>query len=95
MSPLSVPVLGAAALVASPALYAGLVEGTMPIDLALTRYLVAVGVCWGLLSLLVELALPSAASLAAAEQRETAGASPDAPPGARSSGPGEPSAAKS
>jgi hypothetical protein len=66
MSPLNGLVLGGAAVVASPALYAGLVERSMPLDTALTRYLVAVGVCWVLLSLLAELALPSRDAIAKA-----------------------------
>lgn len=66
MSPINGLVLGGAALVASPALYAGLVERSMPLETALTRYLVAVGVCWVLLSLLVDLALPSRETVARA-----------------------------
>ena len=41
MSPLSSGVLGAATLVSSPALWLGLVDRTLPLDVALTRYLVA------------------------------------------------------
>lgn len=63
MSPLNGLVLGGAAVVASPALWAGLVEGSMPLETALTRYLVAVGACWLLLTLLVDLALPSRATV--------------------------------
>lgn len=48
-------VLGLAALTTSPALYAGLVTGELPFDVALTRYLVAVVVVWLALSLVVEL----------------------------------------
>jgi hypothetical protein len=55
MSPASGTVLGAAAIVASPALWSSLVDGSMPLDVGLTRYLVAVGVCWVLLSVLGEL----------------------------------------
>lgn len=69
MSPLSGPVLGGAALMASPALYAGLWEGSMAIDVALTRYLIAVGLCWALLSLLVEWALPSGPTTVSTEQQ--------------------------
>ncbi|MGO4258054.1 hypothetical protein [Marmoricola sp. RAF53] len=67
MSPLSGGVLTAATLVASPALWSSLVDGTMPLDVALTRYLIAVGVCWLLLSIVVEFAFPSAKTLAAAQ----------------------------
>lgn len=63
MSPLNGLVLGGAAVVASPALYAGLVTGSMPLETSLTRYLVAVGACWVLLSLLVTLALPTRAAV--------------------------------
>lgn len=48
-------VLGLAALTTSPALYAGLVTGELPLDVALTRYLVAVVVVWLALSFVVEL----------------------------------------
>jgi hypothetical protein len=57
MSPLSGPVLGASALVASPALWSAL-DGSMPMDVALTRYLFALGICWALISLVTEFALP-------------------------------------
>ena len=56
MIPLSGGVLGAAAVVSSPALWLSLVEGTMPLDVALTRYLIAVAVCWVALSFVVDLA---------------------------------------
>ncbi|RNL62637.1 hypothetical protein EFK50_12835 [Nocardioides marmoriginsengisoli] len=59
MSPLSPTVLTGATLVASPALWASLVDRTMPLDVALTRYLIALAVCWVLLSLVAELALPT------------------------------------
>ncbi|RNL80258.1 hypothetical protein [Nocardioides marmorisolisilvae] len=58
MSPLSPGVLGGAAVVASPAL-AGVLDGTMPLDVALTRYLIAVGICWVVISIVVELAFPA------------------------------------
>lgn len=60
MSPLSPTVLGAAAVVASPALWASLVEGTMAVNVALTRYAIAVGLCWALLNLVVEFAFSPA-----------------------------------
>jgi hypothetical protein len=53
MSPASFPVLGLSAVVASPALYNGLVTGTIPIDQMLTRYLIVVAVVWAALSVLV------------------------------------------
>lgn len=46
MIPLSGWVLGAAAVLTSPALYAALVTGTMPIDVALTRFLLTTAACW-------------------------------------------------
>ena len=58
MSPLSTGVLGAAALVSSPALWLSLVDQTMPLDVALTRYLVALGLCWAALSLVATWAFP-------------------------------------
>lgn len=45
MSPLSGPVLGAAALVSSPALW-NVIEGTAPVELALVRFLVSMVICW-------------------------------------------------
>jgi hypothetical protein len=58
MSPLSAPVLTGATLVASPALWSALVDQTMPLDVALTRYLVAVLICWVILSVVAEFAFP-------------------------------------
>jgi hypothetical protein len=63
VSPLSPAVLGGAAIVASPALWAGVVDGTMPLDVALTRYLIAVGICWALISIVAELAFPTPGSV--------------------------------
>lgn len=51
MIPFSGWVLLAAALLTSPALWAGLVTGTMALDVALTRYLVVTAGCWVALSL--------------------------------------------
>jgi hypothetical protein len=62
MSPLSGPVLGGAAVVASPALWSAL-HGSMPMNVALTRYLIAVGICWALISLVVEFAFPTPGSI--------------------------------
>ncbi|MFL6158147.1 MAG: hypothetical protein ACJ72D_18805 [Marmoricola sp.] len=63
MSPLSPGVLGGAAVVASPALWSSVVDGTMPLDVGLTRYLVAIGVCWAVISLVAELAFPAPGSI--------------------------------
>lgn len=51
MNLLSGTVLGSAAVVASPALWQALVTGTVPVDVALQRYLVAAGACWAALSM--------------------------------------------
>jgi len=58
MIPLSGGVLLAAAVIASPALWLSLVEQTMPIDVALTRYFIALGVAWLALSVLADLVTP-------------------------------------
>ena len=50
MRMLSAPVVGAAALVTSPALYQGLVIETMAIETALMRFFVALVVFWVALS---------------------------------------------
>ena len=60
MSPFSPMVLGAGALVTSPAIWDFAVEQSLPLDQALTRYLVAVAISWVLLSALAELALKPA-----------------------------------
>lgn len=49
MNPFSLPVLGGAALVTSPALW-GAVVGETPLRVGLHRYLIAVLVCWAALS---------------------------------------------
>lgn len=64
MSPLSSGVLGAATLVSSPALWLGLVDRTLPLDVALGRYLLALVLCWALLSLVATWAFPDPRSLA-------------------------------
>lgn len=61
MIPISGAVLVTAAVVASPALYAAAVTGAMPLEVALTRYLLVTGACWVLLSLASELVWPRAA----------------------------------
>lgn len=59
MSPLSLPVLGGAAVVSSPALWRALVEGTTSTQVALTRYLVSVAICWAALALVALLVGPA------------------------------------
>lgn len=51
MSPLSAPVLGAAALLTSPSLV-NVLQGVSPISVALTRFLISAGFCWMALELL-------------------------------------------
>jgi hypothetical protein len=77
---LSPAVLTGATVVASPALWSGLVDQTMPLDVALTRYLVALGICWALISLVAELAFPAPGAVrpaAKAEEQSTADAAGD------------------
>jgi hypothetical protein len=50
LTPISPGVLLIAALISSPALWSAFADGTMPIDVALTRYLITVLVAWALLS---------------------------------------------
>lgn len=59
MSPFSMPVLAGAGVLSSPALWRAFVEGTAPVDVALTRYLVSLVVCWALLALVVALVGPA------------------------------------
>lgn len=77
-------VLALAALPTSPALYRGLVTGELPVDVALTRYLVAVVAVWVALSLLAGLVGPSTpAPVLAVDEAEapgSPGAADAAPP---------------
>jgi hypothetical protein len=50
VSPFSAPVLVGAALVSSPALW-NVIQGTSPAEVALTRYLISVVLCWMALAL--------------------------------------------
>lgn len=63
MSPLSASVIGAATIVSSPALWLALVDRTLPLDVALTRYLVALLLCWAALSLVATWAFPDPAAV--------------------------------
>lgn len=54
MNLLSPVVLGAAGVCASPALYQALTGG-MPMEVALSRYLVALGLCWVAISVVAAL----------------------------------------
>lgn len=57
MNPVSLPVLGGALLVSSPALWNSVV-GETPLAVGLSRYLVAVVLCWMGLSLVAGLVGP-------------------------------------
>jgi len=78
MSPFSGWVLGAATVVASPALWSTFVDGTMPLDVGLMRLLVAVAVSWLLISLVAEMAFPAPGSVKPAG--EPAAVPPDSEP---------------
>jgi len=58
MSPFSGPVLLAAALISSPALWAALVDGTMSPEVAFTRYLLCAGLVWAGFAVLAMLVGP-------------------------------------
>lgn len=79
MSPLSGWVVSAATVVASPALWSTFVEGTMPLDVALTRFLIALPVSWLLLTLVGELAFPAPGAVKAPVEDE--GSEIEAPEG--------------
>jgi hypothetical protein len=75
MSPLSLPVLGGAAVMSSPALYGALVDGTTTMETAMTRFLICAVLCWVALSALGSLVGPpprvvhtDAADLATSDQ---------------------------
>lgn len=59
MSPFSLPVLGGAALVSSPALWNALVDGATTTEVAMTRYLVSVVLCWVVLAFVSMLVGPA------------------------------------
>jgi hypothetical protein len=59
VSPISLPVLGGAAVVSAPALWGALVDGTTTTQAALTRYLVSVVICWGVLAFFAMLVGPA------------------------------------
>ena len=52
LSPISGVVLLIAAVLASPALWGAFVEGSIPVDAALLRYLIVVGITWACLSVI-------------------------------------------
>jgi hypothetical protein len=73
LSPFSGIVLGSAAVVASPALYQGLVTGTMPFHVTVVRYLVATLVSWAAISLVAELVVRSGSPPPAEERADMPG----------------------
>lgn len=75
MSPFSGTVIGAATVVASPALWLSMVDGTLPFDVALGRFVVALVASWVAISLVVEFALPAPGTTPAADP-ETPGSNP-------------------
>lgn len=60
MKPVSFAVLAVAAVLTSPALGAA-ATGDLPVDVALTRYLLAAGLCWLVLSVASEWLWPAPA----------------------------------
>jgi hypothetical protein len=77
-SPLSTGVLAAATLVSSPALWQGLVDHSLPLDVALTRYLVAVALCWAALSVVATWAFPDPRAVEVEAERRDATAADEA-----------------
>ncbi|WP_232680779.1 hypothetical protein [Nocardioides sp. R-C-SC26] len=68
MSPFSTHVLGIAAILASPALWQGFVTGEIGMDVAVTRYLIVLGVVWvGLSALAMLVGSPPAPAAATSE----------------------------
>jgi len=83
---LSAPVLLGAALVSSPALWRGLVDGGSA-SVALTRFLVCIGLCWAALSLVTALVGPPPRRTDSdTDEAATADAAESAPPSSSSGG---------
>ena len=80
MSPLSSGVLASATLVSSPALWLALVDRTLPLDVALTRYLVAVVLCWAAISVVATWAFPERDAVKVRTERAGTGPSGEAAP---------------
>jgi uncharacterized protein YjeT (DUF2065 family) len=79
MSPFSGTVLGGAALLSAPALWASLVTGTAPLDEGLLRYMGAVVVCWLGLSVVAALVGPAPRVTADSDAPETTTVLDDGP----------------
>jgi len=65
-------VLGGAAVVSAPALWGALVDGTTTNQAALTRYLVSVVICWGVLAFFAMLVGPAPEPVVEEQQDESA-----------------------
>lgn len=83
MSPFSGMVIGAATLVASPALWLSMVDGSLPLDVALGRFVIALVASWVAISLVVEFALPTPGTAPTSEPEQAS--TTVAPPGDASS----------
>lgn len=77
MSPASGLVLGSATVVASPALLAA-ATGSLPIDVAMLRLIVAIVVCWAALSVVEALVVPGGRPVGMATPTESVDADADA-----------------
>lgn len=73
MNLLSIPVLAAAGVLASPALWQTAMTGAVPFDVAVTRYLLAVVVTWAALSMVGSLISWGPAPAGAAEGADVPG----------------------
>lgn len=73
MIPLSGWVLVVSAALTSPALWASLVEQSMSLEVALTRYLLATGVCWVALSIAADVVWPQTPARPEGTRREGEG----------------------
>jgi hypothetical protein len=76
MRPVSGAALAVAALLTSPALSAA-ASGAMPVDVALTRYLLAAGLCWVLLSVAEEWLWPAAGTASPSAPDLPTGSAPE------------------
>jgi hypothetical protein len=70
MTQLSGKILLAAAVVTSPAWWSTLVEQAMPLEVTITRFLIAVAIAWFAFSLAEEFLWPSAAPRVPVEARQ-------------------------
>jgi len=81
MNLLSLPVLAAAGVLASPALWQTATTGAVPFDVAVTRYLTVVGITWVALSLVGSLVSWGPVSDAPATGAAAVDAGDQEPPG--------------